>query len=62
MGDTPETPTESMQRPIKEYEDPHYHDEDEVQPNDDVLSRSAQAPARRTTRRLPPPRRRFNED
>jgi hypothetical protein len=62
MGDTPETTTESKQRPIKEYEDPHYHDEDEVAPNDDVLPRPAQAAPRRTPRRLPPPRRRFFED
>jgi hypothetical protein len=62
MGDTPTTPTEPKQRVVTEYEDPHYHDEDEVAPNDDVVSRHVQAAPPRPARRLPPPRRRFYED
>ena len=36
---TPETPADPRQRRLKEYEDPHYHDEDEVLPSDDVSER-----------------------
>jgi hypothetical protein len=62
MGDTPETTTEPRQRLVKEYEDPHYHDEDEVAPGDDVVPRPAPAAPRSPAHRLPPPRRRFYED
>jgi hypothetical protein len=43
---------------VLEYEDPHYHDEDET-PADDGQPRPHPAPRRRTMR---PPRRRFEED
>jgi hypothetical protein len=62
MGDTPTAPVEPKPRLTREYEDPHYHDEDEVAPNDDVVPRHAAAALPRPARRLPPPRRRFYED
>jgi hypothetical protein len=63
MGDTPETPADPKPRVSHEYEDPHYHDEEEVAPpSDDVSARPLQAPARRNAFRLPPPPRRFDED
>jgi hypothetical protein len=63
MGDTPETSIDPTPRVVKEYEDPHYHDEDEIAVSDDVYPRPAQTAGRRTTtRRVPPPKRRFHED
>jgi len=60
-------PTEGQelpkQRHTNEYEDPHYHDEDEHPSGDDSRPRprptNADRPRRKT---LPPPRRRFEQD
>jgi hypothetical protein len=60
MSETPETPGDPKVRLTKEYEDPHFHDDDEVAPVEDNERR----PLRPTSRRkapLPPPRR-FQED
>ncbi len=63
MGDTPETMVEPRQRLDKEYEDPHYHDEDDVAPGDEPLPRLLRPAVRPPSRRLPPPPRgRFYED
>jgi hypothetical protein len=63
MGNTPETPSDPRERLIKEYEDPHYHDEDEIAPvSDEPFPRHSTAAPSRPARRLPPPRRRFYED
>jgi hypothetical protein len=62
MGDTPETSADMTPRVGREYEDPHYHDEEEVAPpTDDSYARHLQPPARRNLSRLPP-RRRFVDD
>jgi hypothetical protein len=63
MGDTPEPPAGPTPHASDPYEDPLYHDEEEVAlPTDDVYARHLQPPARRNSSRLPPPRRRFDED
>lgn len=66
MVDSPENISEQPNpRLEKEYEDPHYHDEDEVAPvvNDDQLPHGhLLAGKRKPARRLPPPRRRFQEE
>lgn len=62
MADSPETPHE-IKRFDKEYEDPHYHDEDDAVPPDDSQPRTAHLPShRKPLRRIPPPKRRFLED
>jgi hypothetical protein len=64
MAEAPH-PQDTPRRPPKEYEDPHFPDDDEVaQPPADDGHRPAapQRPAGRSPRKLPPPRRRFHED
>jgi hypothetical protein len=59
MSDTPETPDESpRQRRLKEFEDHHFHDDDEVAPVDDIQSRGTNRKpmGRKPPRRLPPRR------
>ncbi len=68
MTSSPDTPNEPKPHVHKEYEDPHYHDEDEVAPVEDGEQHSGQAGARKpsrgkgSARRPPPPRRRFYDD
>jgi hypothetical protein len=65
MVDSPENTSEQPNpRLEKEYEDPHYHDEDEVAQvaNDDLLPRPHAVPGGRKPRGLLPPRRRFQEE
>jgi hypothetical protein len=62
MADIPEPPSEPTNRPAKEYEDPHYHDDEDVVPVDDALPRGARVGGRKPARRIPPPKRRFHED
>jgi hypothetical protein len=64
MADSPEPQAETTPRVTKEYEDPHYHDEDEVvPPPDDDVPHGTHVPAgKKLPRRLPPPRRRFTDD
>jgi hypothetical protein len=65
MSDSPETPLEARPRLDLEYEDPHYHDEDEAAPAEDReqhSTRPAVSGPRKPARRLPPPPRRFHED
>jgi hypothetical protein len=61
MSDQPPTPETPKQRLVNEYEDPHYHDEDEVAP---VEATEQQGHARPAPRRKPVyrPRRRFYEE
>jgi hypothetical protein len=61
MNDNPDTSGELRQRRQKEYEDPHFHDEDEVVPVDDVQPRGPNPPTRRKPNRRPPPRRYYEE-
>jgi hypothetical protein len=48
----------------KEFQDPHYHDEDPETQRDDRRPSPPHLPAKRkpVPRRLPPPKRRFDED
>ena len=64
MADTPETPSEPVHRLSREFEDPHYHDDEEPVPlDDDGQPRTNRpSPGRKPARRLPPPKRRFDED
>ncbi len=56
-------PPDAPRRPAKEYEDPHFHDEDEVvPPPDDDQPSGGHRPAARPFRKLPPPKRRFDDD
>ena len=62
MPDSPELPQEAA-RPEKpeDYEDSHYHDDDELVPADDGPHPVPQPPLRARFRR-PPPRRRYPDD
>jgi hypothetical protein len=63
MADTPETPSEPVHRLSKEFEDPHYHDDEDPVPLDDGTPRASHTPlGRKPARRIPPPKRRFDED
>jgi hypothetical protein len=63
MNDSPQTPRTPNQRLNKEYEDPHYHDEDETAPIDDNEQHRSHhgnvAPRRKPVYR---PRRRFVDE
>jgi hypothetical protein len=61
-SEIPEHPAEPKPRRFQEYEDPHYHDDEEVVPADDIISRSPRNPPRRKPIRRPPPRRPHYED
>jgi hypothetical protein len=64
MAEAPE-PHGTPRRPFKEFEDNHFHDDDEVaQPPAEEAPRTAgrDAPSPRPPRKLPPRPRRFHED
>ena len=62
MSEAPE-PHGTPRRPSKEYEDPHFHDEDEVAaPPPDEAPRPPAPGQPKPPRKLPPPPRRFHED
>ncbi len=64
MAEAPH-PEGAPRRPAREYEDPHFHDDDEVaQPPAEDGQRPVitPRPASRPSRKLPPPKRRFHED
>jgi hypothetical protein len=55
MSDKPEEPVVPRQRLDLEYEDPHYHDEDEPLPPDEAASSGPRLSARgKASRKLPP--------
>jgi len=63
MAESPK-PQDAPRRLSKEYEDPHFHDEDEVTPppiDEEVRPRTV-VPVQPNRRKLPPPPRRFHED
>ena len=60
MNESSETPADPRPRAHKEYEDPHFHDDDEIAPVDDDQPRGLRPPPRRPVRRPPP--RRYSED
>jgi hypothetical protein len=61
MNDTPETPGEPRHR-HPEYEDNHYHDDDEIVPADDGPPRLTRPVGKRKPIRRPPPRRPAYDD
>ncbi|HVS38634.1 MAG TPA: hypothetical protein VMS17_23965 [Gemmataceae bacterium] len=67
MTEPAHSPEESRQRHVRTFEDPHYHDEDDIPPPADDAEVHAPAGSRRPlagkpSRRIPPPPRRFSED
>jgi len=63
MSDSPQSPeTPNKQRLHKEYEDPHFHDDDEVAPVEDGEPRgSSVKPSSRRKPAYRPPRRFYEE-
>jgi hypothetical protein len=64
MSDSPDTPQEPGDaRPPRrqEYEDPHYHDDDDV-PSEDGGHKPRLPVGRKPARGIPPPRRPRDED
>jgi hypothetical protein len=65
MSDSPEIPEKPVEPEHfrkREYEDPHYHDDDEVLPPDDEAGRGHRLPVRRKPSRRPPPRRPYHAE
>ena len=62
MNNPPDPPETPRQRHQKEYEDCHFHDEDESVPSDDFDKGGKRPPVRRRYIRKPPPRRSYDED
>jgi hypothetical protein len=62
MTDQPQTPGVARPRRFQEYEDPHFHDDDEVATPDEGQPRGPTVPGRRYHVRRPPPPRRHDED
>lgn len=62
MQNSAESPKEPKLRPRREYDDPHFHDDEDTVAADDVEHRATPLPARRKTVRRPLPRRRYDED
>jgi hypothetical protein len=63
MAEAP-PPGGTPRRPFKEYEDAHFHDDDEVAqpPAEEGLRPAGNTPPPRPARKLPPRPRRFQED
>lgn len=64
MPENPESPLDPKPYEV-EYEDPHYHDEDDVVASteeDPTRKVVGPRPGKKPARKLPPPRRRFTED
>jgi len=62
MNDSPDHLSQPGHRKYQEYEDPYFHDEDEVVPVEDGShNEKTTLPGKKTTRR-PLPRRRYYED
>jgi hypothetical protein len=63
MADSPEPHGEVNPRLSKEYEDPHFHDEEPATVDDGEQPRGPRPVSKgKKPMRLPPPRRRFTED
>jgi hypothetical protein len=61
MGDPPKPTDMPRQRHTREYEDPHFHDEDEVAPVEDGEARGPRTPRSPTRKKKFSPRR-YEED
>lgn len=64
MANSPESAGDLKNRLAPDYEDPHYHDDEETVPfDDDGQPQSVRPPSgQKPARRLPPPKRRFYEE
>jgi hypothetical protein len=62
MAETPEQAGSPRERLTKEFEDPHYHDEDEPLPADDAPSNGLRLPSRGKAKRKLPVRRDYQAD
>jgi hypothetical protein len=62
MGDVPEPNDKAKQRLSKEYEDPHFHDDDEVAPVEEDIHQTPRRPPNSRRKLLRRPPRRFDED
>lgn len=62
MSDSPQTPETPNPRRNKEYEDPHYHDEDEAVPDEDEERRRFHGKAASRRKPVYRLRRRFSDD
>jgi hypothetical protein len=62
MSDAPQEPHGQPVAHRPEYEDPHYHDDDELPGDDDQPAGHRPIKPRKPSRRIPPPRRRHYED
>ena len=64
MNETSGAPDEPKKFRHKEYQDPHYHDDDEVSqvPDDDRSTRKSPGKTSKFTLRRPPLRRRFDAE
>ena len=62
MAETPEQAGPPRERLTKEYEDPHYHDEDEPLQDEDVLPTGLGRPSRGKAKRKLPVRRDYDAD
>jgi hypothetical protein len=60
--DQTENPKPPKPHPEKEYEDPHFHDDDLEPPEEGDHRRASLGPRKRVRRIPPPPRRRLPED
>jgi hypothetical protein len=61
MHEPTDSSGEPQPRRHQEFEDPHFHDDDEVVSIDEGERQGARPPARRKTLRRPPPRRHYEE-
>jgi hypothetical protein len=62
MSDAPQPPHDSPAPHRPEYEDPHYHDEDDLPGDDERQPGNRPIKPRKPNRRIPPPRRRHYEE
>lgn len=62
MNDSPQNPRTPNPRLNKEYEDPHYHDEDEPAPPDDEQRHGHSGKSTPRRKSVYRPRRRFVDD
>jgi hypothetical protein len=62
MSDAPSPPNEPPTPRKREFEDPHYHDDDQLPADDEQKRGALPGRPRKPARRIPPPRRRHYEE